>query len=235
MSKIHSTDQNEVVVASVSLLLLGVLVAIIMGFSAREQFTYSTPSIEPEPVFKANAQSNPNEHAREYRNAEVEERFQQAVAMLHAKQYDYAVKALRRVIQLEPGLTEAYVNLGFAFCGLNDYKAARDAFNQAIDMKPYQTNAYWGLAISSEGLGEVEIALGAMRTFIHLSEPNEPFLRKARSALWEWESSLKRGTLAKEEQDWIEQRSQEWVDRNGPEADANSSVETDGFTTINVD
>ncbi len=228
-------DQNEAVASIVSLLLIGVLVAMIMGFSAREQFTYSPAAEVIEVVSKADAKTNPNEHAREYRDAEVEERFQQAVAMLHAKQFDYAVKALNRVLVLEPGMAEAHVNMGFAFYGLNEFKSARDSFNRAIDMKPYQANAYWGLAISSESLGEIDVALGAMRAFIHLSEPNDPFLRKARSALWEWESSLTRGTLPQEEQEWIERRSKEWVDRNGPEADSMGSHDTSQSATINVD
>ena len=33
-------------------------------------------------------------------------------------------------------------------------------------------------------------ALGAMRSFIHLSTAADPYLRRARSAIWEWETRL---------------------------------------------
>jgi len=117
-------------------------------------------------------------------------------------------------------MPEAHVNMGFALIGKENYKAAADFFSSAIELRPYQANAYWGLAISLEQLGDLEGALGAMRTFIHLSPPNDPFVRKARSALWEWESTLKRGPLPEEEKEWIERNSKAWVERNGPEADS---------------
>ena len=145
--------------------------------------------------------------------------------MLHAKQYDFAIKALRRVIKLAPKMPEAYVNMGYALIGKQDFKAAADFFSAAIELKPYQANAYWGLAISMEQQGELEVALGAMRTFIHLSPPNDPFLRKARSALWEWESSLKRGPLPEAEKEWIKRRGMEWQERNSLEADAPAAQE----------
>lgn len=120
------------------------------------------------------------------------ERFTQAVSMLHAKQYDYAITALDAVLELAPELPEAYVNMGYAFIGLEEYGPARGAFEKAIDLKVNQLNAYYGLAIAFEGTGELEAALGAMRTYIHLSDANDPYLAKARAALWEWEAQLGR-------------------------------------------
>ena len=199
-----------------TLLLLALMVAMVAGFANRPQFTYQRPVVET----MADAVSDPKGHARQYREKELDERFQQAVAMLHAKQYDFAIKALHRVIELAPTMPEAYVNMGFALIGKENYKAAADFFNGAIEIKPYQANAYWGLAISLEQLGDLEGALGAMRAFIHLSPPNDPFIRKARSALWEWESTLKRGPLPDNEQEWIDRNSKAWVERNGPEADS---------------
>ena len=122
----------------------------------------------------------------------VDERFTQAVSLLHAKRYDYAIVALDAVLELAPKMPEAYVNMGYAFIGLEEYGPARGAFEKAIDLKVDQINAYYGLAIAFEGTGELEAALGSMRTYIHLSEPNDPYLPKARAALWEWEAQLGR-------------------------------------------
>jgi tetratricopeptide (TPR) repeat protein len=126
------------------------------------------------------------------RERQVAERFQQAIGMLHAKRYDYAITALDSVLEMAPDMPEAYVNMGYAFIGLKEFGPARGAFEKAVDLKVDQINAYYGLAIAFEGQGEYEAALGAMRSYIHLSPPDDPFLAKARSALWEWEAQLGR-------------------------------------------
>jgi tetratricopeptide (TPR) repeat protein len=123
---------------------------------------------------------------------QVAERFQQAIGLLHAKQYGYAITALDAVLIMAPKMPEAYVNMGFAFIGLEEFGPAQGAFEKAIDLKVDQVNAYYGLAIALEGQGQYETALGAMRSYIHLSQPGDPFLAKARSALWEWEAQLGR-------------------------------------------
>lgn len=122
----------------------------------------------------------------------ITERFEQAVALLHAKQYDYAIMALDTVLTLSPDMPEAYVNMGYAFIGLEEYGPATKAFERAIDLRLSQYNAFYGMAVALEGLGEYEAALGAMRSFIHLAPPNDPYITKARSALWEWEAELGR-------------------------------------------
>ncbi len=124
---------------------------------------------------------------------EVQIRFDQGVALLHAKRYEFAETALSRVVELAPRLPDGYVNLGFSVLGQQRYEEAGEYFNAAINLKPDQANAYWGLALCLEGLKDYEGALGAMRTYIHLSRtPNDPFVPKARAALWEWEAQLGR-------------------------------------------
>ncbi|MBI3773762.1 MAG: tetratricopeptide repeat protein [Gammaproteobacteria bacterium] len=209
-------DGSERLTAVTSVVLVSLVAAMVVGFGGRSQFDLKMPQRET----IIDAKADPRGHSQQYRQRELEERFQQAVAMLHAKKYDYAITALHRVIALAPRMPEAYVNMGYALIGMQNYPAARDFFNIALEIEPYQANAYWGLAVALEQMGDVEGALGAMRTFIHLSPPNDPYLRKARSALWEWESTLKRGPLPKDEQQWLEKRGREWTERNGPEADS---------------
>ena len=151
---------------------------------------------------------------------ELEVRFQQAVVMLHAGQYEDAVTALHRVLELSPRLPEAYVNMGFALFALERYKTAREFFEAATDIRPYQGNAYWGIAISLEKLGDLEGALGAMRTYIHLAPPNDPYVTRARSALWEWETTLKRGPMSDEEKEFVKRGTKQWDDRNSPDRDS---------------
>ena len=121
-------------------------------------------------------------------SGELHERFQQAAVMLHAGQPQHALTALERVIDLAPNMPEARVNAGFALYELSNMTAAQAQFRQAIDLRPGQANAYYGLAMTLEALGDLEGALGAMRTYVHLVDEHDPHVRKARSAIWEWES-----------------------------------------------
>lgn len=223
MSVNESQGPLEQTTAIIAMALVVIMLAMMSGYANRAQFAYQPPVSKVEALVDAKA--DPRGHAQQFRLNQIDDRFQQALAMLHAKQYDFAIKALRRVIKLAPKMPEAYVNMGYALIGKQDFKAAADFFSAAIELKPYQANAYWGLAISMEQQGELEVALGAMRTFIHLSPPNDPFLRKARSALWEWESSLKRGPLPEAEKEWIKRRGMEWQERNSLEADAPAAQE----------
>jgi len=132
------------------------------------------------------------EHQQQMREAELKQRFEQAVVMLHAKQYEHAVTALHRVLELAPRLPEAHVNMGFALIGLQQHEAARGFFEAAIDLHPQQANAYYGLALVAEQQQDWEVALGAMRTYLHFAPPSDPHASRARAALWEWQEKLGR-------------------------------------------
>jgi Flp pilus assembly protein TadD len=129
-------------------------------------------------------------HAEAKRAEEIKARFDQGVVMLHAKQYEHALTAFHRVLELAPDMPEAHVNTGYALLGLKRYDAARDFFESATVLRPGQVNAYWGLAVALEALGDKAGAVGSMRTFVHLARPEDPYVRKAQAALWEWETAL---------------------------------------------
>ncbi|MBL8331675.1 MAG: hypothetical protein JNM08_01150 [Rubrivivax sp.] len=134
------------------------------------------------------ARQDPAGHAERARAAEVKRRFDQAVLMLHAKQYEHAITALHRVLELAPRLPEAHANMGFALSGLQRWAAARDFFQGAIELEPRQANAYYGLGLAADALGDRALAKGAMRSYLHLARSeSEAHLARARSALWEWE------------------------------------------------
>jgi len=119
---------------------------------------------------------------------EIRERFEQGVVMLHAKRYDHALTAFHRVLELDPAMPEAHVNAGFALLGMDRPDAASDFFRSAIELRPRQLNAYYGLAEALERTGDLAGARGAMRTYAHLAPADDPFRRKAESALWEWQA-----------------------------------------------
>lgn len=120
----------------------------------------------------------------------VHQHFQQAVAMLHARHYEYAVQSLHEVLALRPKMPEAHANMGFALLGLGRTEAARDFFRSATDLRPSQYNAYYGLAITAEESGDLPAAIAAMQTYAHVAPAGDPYRRKAEAAVWEWQAEL---------------------------------------------
>lgn len=128
---------------------------------------------------------------REQRRTEIDAHFRQGVSALQAGQHVQAAAAFHRVLALAPEMPEAHANMGYALLGLGDYPAARDFFAGAIELRRHQVNAYYGLALALAELGDLEGALGAMRTFVHLSPPEDPHLRKAQDAIAAWKAAAK--------------------------------------------
>lgn len=133
------------------------------------------------------------------RDDEVKRRFAQGVELLNARQFEAAASELHRVLELAPRMPEAHVNMGFAMVGLQRYAMAKDFFTVAIDLNNHQLNAYYGLAVALEGLRDLPGALGAMRSYVHLSKADDAYLPKANAAIWEWEAELKVARDAKGE------------------------------------
>lgn len=134
------------------------------------------------------ARLDPMKHANAMQRANFDAGFKQAIVMLHARQYEHALTALHQLLVIDPKVPEVHVNLGFALLGLERPAAARDFFLGATELNAAQANAYYGLAVALDALGDRPGALGAMRTFIHLSAADDPWLPKARAALWEWQA-----------------------------------------------
>jgi hypothetical protein len=128
---------------------------------------------------------------------EFDRLFSQGVTSLNSRQYEAAASQLHRVLELAPKMPEAHVNMGYALLGMQRYDMAKTSFENATALKQDQLNAYFGLAVALEGLKDLQGALGAMRSYVHLSRADDPYLRKANAAIWEWEEELKKtGAMA---------------------------------------
>jgi len=171
-----------------TLFIVGTAVVAVNHASNTAYITATASRLRP-PVTIAN-QAN---HAQAKTEGEVKQRFAQGVLMLHAKQYEHALTAFHRVLQLAPEMPEAHVNMGYTMMGLARYNVARDFFESAIALRANQLNAYYGLAEALEAMNDLPGAIGAMRTYIHLASENDKFKHKAESAVWEWEAKIQAG------------------------------------------
>lgn len=161
------------------LALLGLVAATVLGIVALGR---------DNPAF--GGRQEPREHARLKQKEELDRRFREGVALLRAKQYDAALGAFQRVLELDPQMPEARVNAGYALLGLNNPRMAADFFDSATVLRPDQLNAYFGLGEALLALGDKQGALQAMETYVHRSPSSDPFHRKAEAATWELRAAL---------------------------------------------
>ena len=139
--------------------------------------------------------SLPPERVQSSQGDQLAQIFSKAVEQMQAGNYEQALKLWHAALLIDPEIPEVKVNMGFSLFETGEFKSARDFFISAIDQNAFQANAYYGLAICSEKLGDLEVAMGAMKSYIHLAESEDTsFIRKARSALWEWETQLQSET-----------------------------------------
>lgn len=154
-------------------------IATIGGLLNRWMTSPLTASLLPEPV-----QSS--------QSGQLAQIFSEAVVHMQSGDYEQALNLWHAALLINPEIPEVKVNMGFSLFETGEYVPARDFFISAIDQSPFQANAYYGLAICNEQLGDLEAAIGAMKSYIHLAQAqDDSFIRKARSALWEWESQIK--------------------------------------------
>lgn len=102
-----------------------------------------------------------------------------------------AALAFDEARSINPHIAEAHINLGFAYLAMKRAGEAATAFDRALTIDSGKVNAYYGLGSALDATGDRKGAIGAMRTFIHLAADTDPFKRKARAALWEWEAAEK--------------------------------------------
>jgi len=101
-----------------------------------------------------------------------------------------AAAAFENAKRLRPHVAEARINLGYAYLAAGEFAEAEATFSAALDLKPGQINGYYGWAESLEALDDLPAAIGAMRSFVHLSAKDHPYRRRALAAIWEWKASL---------------------------------------------
>ena len=169
---------------------LGLLLTVLPDGPGTPAFAPATAATPQQTSPQTAPQTPQQEHASAKRAAEVARRFAAGAALLNARQYEAAATELHRLLELAPQLPEAHVNMGFALIGARRPAMARDFFAVAIELNHNQRNAYFGLALALDGLHDAAGALGAMRSYVHLSQAGDPYLARAVAAVERWEAAL---------------------------------------------
>ncbi|WP_426417171.1 tetratricopeptide repeat protein [Aestuariirhabdus sp. LZHN29] len=146
----------------------------------------ATPATYSDPAIEKSLAEEPMDLETHVHLKQLQLAFQQAVAMLHAREYEHAIVALHKVIEMEPTMPEAHTNMGFALLGLERYGAAKDFFIVATELDELQLNAYYGMALAYAGLELYPQAIGSMVTYEHRAEDGDKYLLNARQLITRW-------------------------------------------------
>lgn len=172
-ARMQSPRWSPAFVRALVVLVLGSMIALV-GWQSQHR-----PSRD---LLKSGALGNVQEarqHVTAKQNEEVATRFKQGVEMMRLRQYDFAVKAFHRVLELDPRMPEAHVNMGFALYETKDFTGAQRFFESATRLNKDQLNAYYGLSLAAAAQSNDEVAVGAMRAWLHLAAPDDPFRQRA--------------------------------------------------------
>jgi tetratricopeptide (TPR) repeat protein len=149
----------------------------------------TTPELMPEKDYVSGS-LDPLGHAKTQQQNVQLLAFNDAVTLMQYNHFEQAVVKWHAFLGQYPDVIEAHVNLGYTFAALAQWQFAKSAFEHALELKNNQANAYYGLALVAEAEANYEVAMGYMKTFLHL-EHDKGFDVKANAALWVWEEKLK--------------------------------------------
>ncbi len=97
--------------------------------------------------------------------------------------YDTAIKAYEKAIELDPKSAEAYNNMGFAYYDSGDIDKAIELQRKAMEINPYLPNVYYGLALALEKKGDDKGAVENWKSFIKFAEPHSKWWIKAQERI----------------------------------------------------
>jgi len=72
-------------------------------------------------------------------------------------QYDQATSVYKKVVNLYPGYSDGYLQLGFGLQALKKFNSAIDAYKKGLNLSPYHkfaAEAYYNMSVSADKIGE---------------------------------------------------------------------------------
>jgi Tfp pilus assembly protein PilF len=134
----------------------------------RECFLVAVPILfAPFSVSLARAQGEPAQESKD-----VAEIHRTAVSYYNRGEYEKAVEAYKRAIEINPDSAEAYYHLGMAYSSLGKYKDAVEAYSRSIKIRPDYAAAHYNLGHAYSNLNQHDKAIKAFRHSIQHEPDN---------------------------------------------------------------
>src|SRR5918996_3441347 len=86
--------------------------------------------------------------------------------------YNEAITAYNKALQIDPENKQAWVNKGDALNNLGNYNEAITAYNKALQIDPYYVNTWDGIGRSLNGLGDYTQAISYLDKAIEIDPKN---------------------------------------------------------------
>jgi len=96
----------------------------------------------------------------------------EGISLFRGNDFEGAVEAFRRAVELDPDNARAYVSLGSAYLRLNRQAEAGRAFRRAIDLDPTEATAHVGLGQSHKLSGDPDNAIVELNRALELDPEN---------------------------------------------------------------
>lgn len=131
-------------------------------------------------------------------NPEAGHLFAQGNACYDSEDYAAALDAFERLLKMNPGYSEAWINRGAALYQLDHYPAARQSFSRAVELSPESALARAGMGAACHKLEFLDEAAEAYREAVAL----DPAYAAAWSALGDLLLDL--GSIQQSEEAYIQ-------------------------------
>src|SRR5262249_10385180 len=89
---------------------------------------------------------------------EVHRMYQDALAALESRNYEFALQRLNYILEEFPQMTDAHFSAGVALAGLGDYDHAIQQYEVSLQLRPDHTMAAYNLASVFEQKGDLASA-----------------------------------------------------------------------------
>jgi len=99
--------------------------------------------------------------------------------------YDNAIFAYTKAIELNPQDADAYTNRGVVYDTQGKYDLAIMDYTKAIELNPQDGDTYFNKAIACENAGKKTEAIEAYQLFIGCAEGNDPMIEEAKERIRE--------------------------------------------------
>jgi len=131
------------------------------------------------------------EYGQAVKNLSTEDWFERGLSFYDSQQYEEAIKAYTKALNINPRYTDAYNNRGLAWADKGDHDRAIDDYNSALEIKPRDVYAYTNRGFAWCKKGDHDRAIADLNKALEI-DPREAVAYNNRGIAWGNKSNFDR-------------------------------------------